>query len=409
MPPTNSAINRFARQIVGLWLVWLLVLWGYQAAVTARYQVQRPDSALFWTAASTGNAQRPILSDPFMNAQVAWDSEFYLSLALYGYDDPEARRLPQPGLLSSKPLALNYAFYPVYPYLMRLLSYPLGILGFTPIATATLAGLVISALGTLAGILALASWVEQNQGQAQAFRAVAYLLSFPTGFFLAQVYTEGLYVGLSFGCLALLRRHWGWAVLLATVATLTRAVGILLIIPLGWAWIGAVRRQRELSQQLMLQAVALLLPVFVHLVWRFSFWGKAFQAVQQQFFNCGLFNLRAAASVWNAGFLSLSGDNAAAAVYYAIELSAIALGIFSCLLTLRRYPGISIYGLLMILVSITCGTAWSFSRYLLAVPSVFLVLSHWGDSPLFDRVWSLISILLLAMFSALFSFNFWAG
>lgn len=408
MPPINSAINRFTRQIIGLWLIWLLVLWGYQAVVTARYQVQRPDLALFWTAASTGNAQRPILSAPFMNAQVAWDSEFYLSIALYGYDDPEARRLSQP-VPSSKPLALNYAFYPVYPYLMRLLSYPLSILGLTPVATATLAGLVISALGTLAGILALAGWVEQNQGQAQAFRAVAYLLSFPTGFFLAQVYTEGLYVGLSFSCLALRRRHWGWAVGLATVATLTRAVGILLVIPLGWDWISAVRRQRKLSRQLMLQAIAVLLPVFGHLVWRFSFWGTAFQAVQQQFFNCGLFDLRAAALAWNAGFLALSGDNAAAAVYYAIELSAITLGMISCLLTLRRYPGVSIYGLLMILVSTTCGTAWSFSRYLLAVPSVFIVLSHWGNSPLFDRAWSLISILLLAMLSALFSFNFWAG
>jgi hypothetical protein len=131
--------------------------------------------------------------------------------------------------------------------------------------------------------------------------------------------------------------------------------------------------------------------------------------VQQQFFGCHLFNLRSAASAWSTGFLSLTGDNSAAAVYYATEFAAIALGILSCLITLRRYPSISIYGLLVILVSTTCGTAWSFSRYLLAVPSVFIVLSRWGESALFDRAWSLISILLLAMFSALFSFNFWTG
>lgn len=402
----NRSTRQIARQIIGLWLAWLVVLWGYQAVVTARYQVQRPDQALFWTAARTEGAQPPLLADPLLNAQVAWDSAFYLSIALHGYDDPQSRQVGQSALPSRQTLSLNYAFYPAYPYLMRLLARPLSGLGLTPTATATLAGLVISALGTLGGLLALASWIEPA---GQRLRAAAYLLSFPTGFFLAQVYTEGVFVGLSFGCLALLQRQrWLGAVGLATVATLTRAVGILLVIPLGWAWIGALRRDGY-SRALMLQAGALLVPVLVHLVWRFSFWGQAFQVVQQQFFGCQLFNLRAAASAWAAGLLALSGDNPAAVVHYAIEFAAIGLGVSSCLVTLRRYPSISIYGLLIILVSTTCGTAWSISRYLLAVPSVFIALSQFGQSALFDRVWSLVSILLLAMLSALFSFNLWAG
>ena len=381
-----------------------MILWSYQAAVIARYHVQRPDSALFWTAGRTGDSQPANLAEPFMNAQVAWDSEFYLSITLHGYDDPQSRQLSQPAL------SLNYAFYPVYPYLMRLLAYPLSGLGLTPVATATLAGLGLSALGTLAGVMALASWVRQTEGEAQAFRAAAYLLSFPTGFFLAQLYTEGLFVGLSFGCLALLQRQrWLWAVGLATIATLTRAVGLFLVVPLAWDWMSTVRRQGRLSRQLILQLVTLFSPVVVHLLWRFSVWGEAFQTVQQQFFGCQLLHLHAAFASWNIGFLALSGDNSAAVVQYAIEFAAILLGLLSCFATIRRYPAISIYGLLIILVSATCGTAWSISRYLLTVPSVFIVLSSLGKSALFDRIWSLISILLLAMLSALFSFNFWAG
>jgi len=381
-----------------------VILWSYQAAVIARYHVQRPDSALFWTAGRTGDSQSTNLAESFMNAQVAWDSEFYLSIALHGYDDPQSRQLSQPAL------SLNYAFYPVYPYLMRLLAYPLSGLGLTPVATATLAGLWLSALGTLAGVMALASWVRQTEGEAQAFRAAAYLLSFPTGFFLAQLYTEGLFVGLSFGCLALLQRQrWLWAVGLATIATLTRAVGLFLVVPLAWDWLSAGRRQGRLSRQLILQLVTLFSPVVVHLLWRFSVWGEAFQTVQQQFFGCQLLNLRGAFASWNTGFLALSGNNSAAVVQYAIEFAAILLGLLCCFATIRRYPAISIYGLLIILVSTTCGTAWSISRYLLTVPSVFITLSHLGKSALFDRIWSLISILLLAMLTALFSFNFWAG
>jgi len=408
--PLHPSNYRLTRQILGLWLAWLLILWSYQATVIARYQVQRPDPALFWTAARTSGSQPPNLAEPFMNAQVAWDSEFYLSIALHGYADPQSRQLSQSASLSQSALSLNYAFYPVYPYLMRLLAYPLSGLGLTPIATATLAGLILSALGTLTGLIALASWVRQKQGEEQALRAAAYLLSFPTGFFLAQVYTEGLFVGLSFGCLALLqRRHWFWAVGLATIASLTRAVGLFLVVPLIWDWMSRVRRQGQLSRRLIVQLLALLVPLFVHFIWRFSAWGQAFQVVQQQFFGCQLFNLRAAAAAWGAGLLALSGDHSPAVVQYALEFAAILLGLLSCFATLRPYPGISIYGLLIILVSTTCGTAWSISRYLLTVPSVFIFLSRLGESVLFDRIWSLISILLLAMLSALFSFNFWAG
>lgn len=61
---------------------------------------------------------------------------------------------------------------------------------------------------------------------------------FPSGFFLAQVYTEGLFVGLAFSSLALLRKErFGWAALLAVLATFTRAAGVLLVVPLLLSWL----------------------------------------------------------------------------------------------------------------------------------------------------------------------------
>ncbi|NJO80279.1 MAG: hypothetical protein HC827_18395 [Cyanobacteria bacterium RM1_2_2] len=418
------------RQIVCLWLAWAVVLSGYQTAVTARYQVQKPDAALPWTPALTSDQlDQPYLKDPFMNAKVAWDSEFYLSIALHGYDDPQVRAVPpQPHAQPpyNRPLSLNYAFFPVYPDLMRVLAIPLGFLGLNATATATLAGVLISLLGSLAGMVALYELTQSDSrsdspqtsaDHAAGLRSAFYLISFPTSFFLAQVYTEGLFIGLSFGCLAMLqRKQWIGAGILAAIATLTRAVGVGLLIPLLWAWFQhhsasdpeKPTRRALLTPRYWLQTIALLSPLLVHLGWKASFQGGAFQIVQKSFFRCTMFSLAEATSAWRQAFLSLF-DNSAAAAYYAIEFAIILIGITSCLLTLKRHPAISIYGLLMITVSTTCGTAWSISRYLLAVPSIFLVLSRFGQSVLFDRVWTLISILFLAMLTALFSFNLWAG
>lgn len=53
-----------------------------------------------------------------------------------------------------------------------------------------------------------------------------------------MVHTEGLFAGLAFGSLAMIRRRrWLFAALLAAGATLTRAVGGALVIPLAVAWL----------------------------------------------------------------------------------------------------------------------------------------------------------------------------
>ena len=93
--------------------------------------------------------------------------------------------------------------FPLYPCVTRLLSYPLCLKpdthrqvnfgGDDPILTwhsGCDAGLYFMTGPTL--------------GEEGGVRSAFYLLIFPSGFFLAQVYTEGLFIGLSFGSLAFL-------------------------------------------------------------------------------------------------------------------------------------------------------------------------------------------------------------
>ena len=111
------------RHLILLWLAWFSLLYGFQWLVTTRLQIKQPDEAVSWSANETlpsSNDGKIYLLEPFMNRQVAWDSEYYVGIAVGGYDDPEAGsvRNPATGLLVIK----NYSFFPLYPYLMRVLG-----------------------------------------------------------------------------------------------------------------------------------------------------------------------------------------------------------------------------------------------------------------------------------------------
>jgi hypothetical protein len=153
------------RKIFLIWLAWAFIVIGFQSLATARFKPVFPDRAQIWTAdytqLKTYQIGRPYLVEPFMNAQVCWDSEYYISIALGGYDDPKVPHLTpfgstttwQDGMLiggnryNGESLALNYAFFPFYPWVMWIFIQPLQFIGLNLVATATLAGVIVSALG----------------------------------------------------------------------------------------------------------------------------------------------------------------------------------------------------------------------------------------------------------------------
>jgi hypothetical protein len=59
-------------------------------------------------------------------------------------------------------------------------------------------------------MIAIADLAEGGLAEGEGRRAAFYLLIWPGSVFLAQVYSEGLFLGLSFGALALMRRRSWW-------------------------------------------------------------------------------------------------------------------------------------------------------------------------------------------------------
>lgn len=410
------------RSILITWLAWALLTIGFQALANARFKPVYPDQALNWTRQFTGVGYqdgRPYLLDPFMNEQVAWDSEYYLAIAVAGYEDPSIVRAGPP----ENQVPISYAFMPFYPFVIRIVAAPFGWLGMAPIPAATLAGVLVSALGALAAMFALYDLAEDTLGAAGALRAAFYLLIFPTGFFLVQVYTEGLFVGLAFGCLAMIKRgRLLPAALLAAGATLTRAVGVALIFPLGFLWLSTgdqydldMEWRQIYFQGLPWKAIGRGLlaaaPLIAFMAWKFSYLGLAFDFVQAAYFGRGFMNLARSFYEWYGVIRNLFGANPAHTAYYLIEIGGLVLGLVASARALSRpqFWGLGIFSLTAIFLSWGSGPAQGMHRYILGAPAVFLVLAEWGKNTDFDRAWTILSLLLMALLSMMFAYNLWVA
>jgi hypothetical protein len=446
--------NVAVRTIVLIWLAWVVIIIGFQALATSRLSPQYPDRAQRWTEtevdSSSYQAGRRYLLEPFMNDQVAWDSEYYLSIAVGGYDDPYLRKVIVSGNSlqigydrnmsglntgGGGSVSMNYAFFGFYPLMIRIFSYPLSLLGMNTVATATLAGVIVSALGALMGMLALYDMTRGSLGEEGAMRAVFYLVIFPTAFFLVQVYTEGLFVGLAFGCLAMLkRRNWALAGLLGMCATLTRAVGVGLVLPMAIVWFSS-GEWMDLDmewKQIILHGIPLrplargllaISPLIVFLIWKVTY-GPFFDFIEEYYFGRGYLTLGQSFYAWYTSFREMFQGmfnpqqivntyydyvNPQHSAYYLTEFIGFLIGAIACIACFKYDRDIAWFSVAVFLISWGSGASQGIHRYILGAPAVFYMLARWGRNPVFDRAWTIASVLIMGLLSMLFAFDFWVA
>jgi hypothetical protein len=407
---------RSVRLIVAIWAIWSVSLVVYQEVVTARLEPDRPDFVLSWTESETDVGRhegRPYLAEPEFNTHIAFDSEYYLAIAVVGYDDPD---VPQYVPARGPSVPLNYAFMPAYSMAMRVVAAPAAALGMAPVTAAAFAGIAVSLVAALGAMVALHRLARPRLGEDGGVRAATYLLIFPTGFFLAQVYSEAFFLAAAFGCLAFLAdRRPLPAGLLAIVAVLTRPVGLALVLAIGVALVLVIiRGRRDAVEPLSPRAwaswaFALLGPVLAYAAWAVSPLGQNFEVVQREYFGRALLNLEAAWNGWTDRLSSFGDALPETQVYYGLEFVAVIGALVACAWAFRRWPAATAFGLATLAVSLASGEPQGMVRYVLAVPPIFLGLARLGASPAFDRGWTIASVMLMAFLAALYSFDFWVA
>jgi Mannosyltransferase (PIG-V) len=160
------------------------------------------------------NGKVAALTNGWHNAISGWnkqDSLWFLQIASHGYSAANG----------------SAAFYPGYPMLIRLV-------GYLCLGHLLLAAYLVSNGALLAALIILYRLTEREYDLATARRAVLYLAIFPTAFFLFDTYSEALFLLFVVGALALARRgRWWRAGVMGVGATLTRGVGVVLVLALA--------------------------------------------------------------------------------------------------------------------------------------------------------------------------------
>ncbi len=374
--------------VVALWLGWWLILNAFQIAAFARVEPVRPDRSYAWTASYTQDA--PPASNP-VKLHVRWDSGFYVTIALYGYE------------------GINAAFFPLYPLVMRTLS---GVLlepllpGLDPLDRMELAGFITSSAASLAAALGMFALLSVLIGDDDARRGVFYFLIYPTAFFLIQVYSEPMFLALATWCLAMIvRRRWWIAGGIAALAVLDRSTGITLILPILVIWL------LDWYHGKRPRWITLIVVTWPIIMWRLYFAWLAARGLSvvagQASFGRSLFPPDPLSLFW--GELSFITNNPQATVHITLDVLMTLLAIGASLYALRKWPAIGVFGLAAIGLPLLTFRVIGLGRYSLAVIPIYLTLAVFGRSRVFDRLWTVGSVLLLGLYIFLFSHGMWVN
>jgi hypothetical protein len=198
----------------------------------------------------------PIAYSPqaWMDIWAVWDSGWFIDIVERGYDTSVRTDPRNEG-------QANWAFFPLYPMIAKAL---VMLTGMTSVA----ALIIIANIAFFATLPLI--WYETAHwyGDRAADMAVALLAFLPGSFIFSSAYSESLFLLFVVVTLAFARREaWLLAGIAAALATLTRNLGILLIVPIlmhalqahgGWRDRNVVwRRRLEVLAAIALPLLAL--------------------------------------------------------------------------------------------------------------------------------------------------------
>jgi hypothetical protein len=184
-------------------------------------------------------------------------------------------------------------------------------------------------------------------------------------------------------------------------------------LPLLLAWLMSINWKSDIRSQInwkwFLQGALALLPLGAYYIWRTSPLGDGWAQLQEFYFGRGLMTISRSIGSWKDALFYARYMSQEGLIYFSIEVFATITALIGSIWLIRRDPIVALFSLAVVLLSIFSGSAQSMARYMLIAPALFMMLGYYGKNRVFDKAWTLASVLLMGMSVLLFSYDMWVG
>jgi Predicted integral membrane protein len=312
-----------------------------------------------------------------------WDAGHYEAIAQNGYathGDYQER----------------IVFFPLYPYLVRYVEYL--------IPSFLVAGLFVSAVASVAAGYFIQAIVRfDGQDDAEASRSLWYFFVFPTAYFLAEPYTEALFMALILGSFYMARRgQWYWAAILGAFATASRLEGMVLLPALVVEALHQ-KRWRGIDPK-ALSLVLVPLGFLFYLYLNYYLHGDFFAFVHYEdinWFHHRIWPWDSLREAW-AWLKAPPGFNRTS--IYELRLASVAIVAALLLIGIRWLrPSYQIFGWLGLAMFLSASFELSVPRYVLTLFPIYFVLARLGRNPEVHQALLTVSALLMGLFFVIYT------
>ena len=279
-----------------------------------------------------------------------WDSAWYIRIAKTGYSYPA------------------YAFLPAYPFMIKI--------AYLLIGDWILSSFIVSFLLGVAAVPMFQLLAENYMSKDQAAIVTLVFALFPPVFFFTSIaYTESLFLVATIGTwLFCLRKKWFPSTILATVASLTKIYGILIVLPLA---LRLVKEGRKRTALLAVLASLTTLLGWGYYLLTLSGDPLAFWSSQNHWREGWPYGV---SSVLRAVVESASNTGSASALtvswilIVALWIVIITLTGISVVKSMEVDEEFGLYGMMLFAFLAAFGNVWSFSRFLSFILPAWLTL-----------------------------------
>jgi hypothetical protein len=344
-------------------------------------------ASAYTTAAASGASTEPL--QLVLNQFAHWDSPHYMFIAENGYvneGDP----------------ANFIVFFPLYPVLVRLITFDFAYIN--------LSGLIISNLFSIVAVVYLFKLARLDYSDSVAKKAVLFLSVFPTAYFLSAVFTESLFLALVIAGLYYARNgKWPVAGVLGLLAALTRMAGLLMLPVLVVEYFHQKNWKLKKVNLKLLWTILPALGFLIYLIINYQVTGNFYAFVEVErvhwFQTLDPIGGLTAAAGWAR---STAFPESLTLGYAQIIFAAFGLLMVMASYRAKLRPSYQAFLLLTWMLSVSTGFWISVPRYVLTMFPMFLTLSLFSKKRTVTVAVTAVSSALLFYFTWLFATGVWA-